>query len=44
MFLSIPEILEIDKFQGADLKYDNSFSKNLAQKYPNKAFLSKIPK
>ena len=33
------EILQIDKFEGDDFKYDNGFSKNLAQKAPNKAFL-----
>ena len=36
------EILQIDKFEGVDFKYDNSFSKILEQKYPNKkAFLVK---
>ena len=29
----------LDKFKGADFKYDNSFLKSLTQKYPNKAFL-----
>ena len=33
------EILQIHKLEGADSKYDNSFSKNLAQKCPNKTFL-----
>ena len=43
------EILQISKFEGADFKHGNSFSKNLApkiskedifgQKYPNKTFL-----
>ena len=32
---------EIGKFEGARLKYDNCFSKIIAQKYPNKAFLVK---
>ena len=32
----------MDKFEGADFKYDNSFLKKiLAQKYPNKAFFVK---
>ena len=31
-------ILQLDKFEGADFKYDN---KILAQKYPNKTFLVK---
>ena len=32
--------MQLDKFEGADFKYDNSFfKKNLAQKYQNKAFL-----
>ena len=43
-FLFFREILQIDKYEGADFKYGNSFSKNPAQKYPNKAFLSKLPK
>ena len=34
-----PWILQIDKLEGADFKYDNSFSKHLAQKYPNKEYL-----
>ena len=29
----------MDKLEGADFKYDNSFFKILAQKYPNKTFL-----
>ena len=33
------ETLEFDCFEGADFKYDNSFFKILAQKYPNKVFL-----
>ena len=33
------EILQIVKFKGADLTYDNSFFQILAQKYLNKAFL-----
>ena len=33
------KILQIDKFEGADFRYDNSFLKILAQKYQNKAFL-----
>ena len=35
------EILQIDKFEDADFKYDNSIFKTLAQKYRNKAFLVK---
>ena len=32
--------MELDKFEGADLKYDNNFFFQIAaQKYPNKAFL-----
>ena len=33
------EILQLDKFEVADFRYDNCFLKMLAQKYPNKAFL-----
>ena len=33
------KILQMDKFESADFKYDNSFLKILAQKHPNKAFL-----
>ena len=33
------KILQIDKFKGADFKYDNSFLKILAQNYPRKTFL-----
>ena len=33
------KILQLDKLEGADFKYDNSFFKILAQKYQNKAFL-----
>ena len=32
-------ILQIDKFKAFDFKYDNSFLKFLAPKYPNNAFL-----
>ena len=32
------KILQSDKFEDADFKYDNSIFKILAQKYPNKAF------
>ena len=35
------EILQTDKFEGADFKYHNGIFKILAQKYPNKAFLVK---
>ena len=35
------KILQLEKFQGADFKYDNSIFKLLDQKYPNKAFLVK---
>ena len=31
--------MHVDKFESADFKYDNSFFKILAKKYPNKAFL-----
>ena len=31
--------LILDKFEGADFKYDDSFLKIPAQKYTNKAFL-----
>ena len=41
MFLLFREILQIDKFEDADFKYDNSIFKILSQKYPNKAFLVK---
>ena len=40
-FCFFSEILQIDKFERADLKYDNSVLKFLAQKYPNKEFLVK---
>ena len=33
------KILQLEKFQGADFKYDISIFKILGQKYPNKAFL-----
>ena len=32
------KILQLDKFEGADLKYDNSFLEILALKYGNKSF------
>ena len=35
------EIFQIDKFEGADFKYENSFFKTLPQKCPNQAFLFK---
>ena len=35
------KILQLEKLQGADFKYDNSIFKILAQKYINKAFLVK---
>ena len=35
------KILQIDKFEGADFKYDNNYLKIMAQKYTNKAFLVK---
>ena len=38
-FLVLHKILELDKFEGADFKYDNNFFQITAQKYPNKAFL-----
>ena len=41
VFLFFRKILQLDKFEGADFKYDNSIFKILAQKYPNKAFLVK---
>ena len=31
-------MLQLEKFEGADFKYDNSIFKILAQKYPNKTF------
>ena len=34
-------ILEIDKLEDADFKYDNSIFKIFAQTYPNKTFLVK---
>ena len=37
-FYFFGKILQIDKFEGADFKYDNRFFKILAQKYPIKAF------
>ena len=33
------KILQMDKFESADFKYDNSFLKILSPKHPNKAFL-----
>ena len=30
--------LQLDKFEGANFKYDNSFFQILARKYPNDAF------
>ena len=33
------KILQIDNFEDADFKYDNSFLKFLPKKYPNQAFL-----
>ena len=30
----------MDKFEGGDFQYDNSFLKTLAQKYRSKAFLA----
>ena len=38
-FLLLHEILEIDKFEGADFKYGNRFSLIPVKKYPNKTFL-----
>ena len=43
IFVFFREILQIDKFEGADFNYDNSSSNILAPKYPNTAFLVKIP-
>ena len=40
-FCFFREILEIDKFEGADFKSDNSSFNILAQKYPNKEFFVK---
>ena len=31
--------LHLNKFEGADFKYDNSFLKFYPKKYPNQAFL-----
>ena len=39
MFLFSPEILQSDKFEGADFKYDNIIFKFQSKKYPNQAFL-----
>ena len=39
--LVFPQILQIDIFQGADLKYDNSIFNILPQKYRNMAYLVK---
>ena len=36
------EIFQLDKYEGADFKYDSSFFQILARKYPNKSFL--VPK
>ena len=33
------DILQLDKFEGADFKYDNIFFQIPAQKYPNHTFL-----
>ena len=41
LFFFFCKILEIDKFQAADIKYDNIVSKFLAQKYINEVFLVK---
>ena len=38
-FLVFLRNLELDKFEGADFKYDNRFFKTVAQKYPQEAFL-----
>ena len=38
-FCFFAKFLQSDKFENADFKYDNSFFKILAQKYPNKVFL-----
>ena len=35
------KFLQLEKFEGADFKYDNSILKIISQKYPNKAFLVK---
>ena len=40
-FLLSREILQIDKFEGADFKYDDTFFQIFAQKHQNKAFLVK---
>ena len=40
-FLFLHQILQLDKFKGADFKYDKNFFKSLAKIYPNKAFLVK---
>ena len=42
-FLCLHKFLQKDVFSGADFKFYNSFSKILAQKYPNKTFLVKNP-
>ena len=38
-FLFFRKILNLDKFEGADFNYFNSFCKILAQNYPHEAFL-----
>ena len=38
-FFLFQEVLQLDKFEEADFKYDDSFFKILAQKCPNKTFL-----
>ena len=39
VFLFFREILQLEKFEGADFEYGKSFFKLLIQKYSNKAFL-----
>ena len=36
------EVLQIDKFDGPDFKYENIVFKLLSQKYPNKTFFVQI--
>ena len=38
-FCFFHKILELDKFEGADFKYANSFFLILVKQYPNKIFL-----
>ena len=39
MFFCCARVLYLNKFESADVKYDNNFFKILIQKFPRKAFL-----